>query len=58
MPNAQELVKMAGSIVVLEIEVSKTDKFNSEFKKIQRDSKKTVLQFNVKGDNQAISSCR
>ena len=51
LPHSQELVHLAGSIVSLEIEKSEAGKFNAEFKKIQRDSKKTVLLFNVKGDS-------
>ncbi|WP_306009361.1 hypothetical protein [Bacillus sp. MMSF_3328] len=52
LPHSQELVQMAGSIVVLEVETSKAGKLNAEFKSIQRDSKKTTLKFNVKGDSE------
>jgi hypothetical protein len=51
LPHSQELVQMAGSIVVLDVENSKAGKLNAEFKSIQRDSKKTALKFNVKGDS-------
>jgi len=52
LPHSEQLVQMAGSIVVLDIVKSEAGKFNAEFNKFQRDSKKTVLQFNVKGDNE------
>jgi hypothetical protein len=52
LPHSQELVQMAGSIVVLDVENSKAGKLNAEFKSIQRDSKKTTLKFNVKGDSE------
>ncbi|MDT0163837.1 hypothetical protein [Bacillus sp. AG4(2022)] len=52
LPHSQSLVQMAGSIVVLEVENSKAGKLNAEFKSIQRDSKKTTLKFNVKGDSE------
>jgi hypothetical protein len=51
LPHSQELVQMAGSIVVLEVKDSKAESFSVEFKSIQRDSKKTTLKFNVKGDS-------
>lgn len=51
LPNSEELVQMAGNIVVIEVLDSKAGKFNAEFKSIQRDSKKTSLKFNVKGDS-------
>lgn len=49
--NSQELVQMAGNIVALEVLDSEAGKFSAEFKSIQRDSKKTSLKFNVKGDS-------
>lgn len=52
LPHSQELVDLAGSIVVLDVENSKAGKLNAEFKSIQRDSKKTCLKFNVKGDSE------
>jgi hypothetical protein len=52
LPHSQELVQMAGSIIVLDVENSKAGKLNAEFKSIQRDSKKTTLKFNVKGDSE------
>lgn len=51
LPNSEELVQMAGNIVVLDVLDSEAGKFNAEFKSIQRDSKKTALKFNVKGDD-------
>jgi hypothetical protein len=51
LPHSEELVKMAGSIVVLEVDESEATSFNVEFKSIQRDSKKTTLKFNVKDDS-------
>jgi hypothetical protein len=51
LPHSDELVQMAGSIVVLEVDKSNAASFNVEFKSIQRDSKKTTLKFNVKGDS-------
>lgn len=52
LPYSQELVGMAVSIVYLDVETSKVGKINAEFKSIQRDSKKTTLKFNVKGDSE------
>jgi len=49
LPNSQELVQLAGSITVIEIEGSEAGPINAEFKSIQRDSKKTTLKFNVSG---------
>lgn len=49
--HSDELVNMAGSIAVLKVGGSKVDNLPAEFKSIQRDSKKTVLKFNVKGDS-------
>lgn len=51
LPHSEELVAMAGSIVVLNVTNSEAGKINVEFKSIQRDSKKTALKFNVKGDS-------
>lgn len=51
LPYSQELVKMAGNIVCIEVLDSESGKFGAEFKSIQRDSKKTALKFNVKGDS-------
>ena len=52
LPHANDLVSMAGGIVMLEVTNSEAGSFHAEFKSIQRDSKKTVLKFNVKGDNE------
>lgn len=49
--HSDELVQMAGSIVVLNVTNSPAGEINVEFKSIQRDSKKTALKFNVKGDS-------
>lgn len=51
LPHSENLVEMAGSIVVLNIPKSEAGNINTEFKSIQRDSKKTSLKFNVKGDS-------
>lgn len=51
LPHSSELIELAGNIVVLEIEASGAGKFNAEFKAVQRDSKKTTLKFNAKGDS-------
>ncbi len=51
LPHSDELVQMAGNIVVLNVTDSDAGEINVEFKSIQRDSKKTVLKFNVKGDS-------
>ncbi|MCG3418982.1 hypothetical protein [Oceanobacillus jordanicus] len=50
--HSDELVTLAGNIAVLEVEGSEAGQLSTEFKSIQRDSKKTVLKFNVKGDNE------
>ncbi|MFC4387504.1 hypothetical protein ACFOZ1_06715 [Gracilibacillus marinus] len=49
--HSDELVNMAGDIVTLGVKESGVENFPAEFKSIQRDSKKTVLKFNVKGDS-------
>jgi hypothetical protein len=51
LPHSDELVQMAGSIVVLNVPKSEAGEINVEFKSIQRDSKKTNLKFNIKGDS-------
>ncbi|PEF72079.1 hypothetical protein CON94_28355 [Bacillus pseudomycoides] len=50
LPHADELLKMPGTIVHLTVEESEGEPIGAEFVSIQRDSKKTVLKFNVKGD--------
>ncbi|WHT89575.1 hypothetical protein [Bacillus cereus] len=50
LPHADELLKMPGTIVHLTVEKSDAEAIGAEFVSIQRDSKKTVLKFNVKGD--------
>lgn len=51
LPSSQELVQLAGSIAVIEVEGSEAGPINAEFKSIQRDSKKTALKFYVTGGN-------
>lgn len=50
LPHADDLLKMPGTIVHLTVEKSDVEPIGAEFVSIQRDSKKTVLKFNVKGD--------
>jgi len=52
LPNSQELIEMAGNITVLEIKGNEAGKITAEYKSIQRDSKKTALKFNIKGDSE------
>ena len=52
LPNAQELVELAGGIVVLGVDGCDAGEFSAEFAQLQRDSKKTTLKFNVKGDSE------
>lgn len=51
LPSAKELIDMAGNMTVIEIEGCEAGKIPAEFKSLQRDSKKTALKFNVKGDS-------
>lgn len=51
-PHAQELISMAGGIVILEVDGCEAGELNAEFATLQRDSKKTVLKFNIKGDSE------
>ena len=51
LPHSKELIDLAGNIVVIDVTTSPAGKFNAEFKAVQRDSKKTTLKFNVKGDS-------
>jgi len=48
---SDDLVQLAGSIAILEVKSSEAGKLPVEFKSIQRDSKKTTLKFNVRGDS-------
>ena len=48
---SDDLVQLAGSIAILEVKGSEAGKLPVEFKSIQRDSKKTTLKFNVRGDS-------
>ncbi|MGE7429067.1 hypothetical protein ACQKLM_13265 [Bacillus thuringiensis] len=50
LPHAEDLLKMPGTIVFLTVEKSDVEPIGAEFATIQRDSKKTALKFNVKGD--------
>ncbi|PGE86637.1 hypothetical protein COM55_07710 [Bacillus pseudomycoides] len=50
LPHADELLKMPGTIVLLSVEESEGEPIGAEFVSIQRDSKKTVIKLNVKGD--------
>ncbi|RCW70630.1 hypothetical protein [Saliterribacillus persicus] len=49
--HSDELVNMAGDIATLGVKESGVENYLAEFKSIQRDSKKTVLKCNVKGDS-------
>jgi hypothetical protein len=50
LPHADELLKMPGSITMLNVEESEAGELGAEFVSIQRDDKKTVLKFHVKRD--------
>jgi hypothetical protein len=50
LPHADELLKMPGSIALLNVEESEAGEIGAEFVSIQRDNKKTVLKFNIKRD--------
>ncbi|WP_394512639.1 hypothetical protein [Priestia aryabhattai] len=50
LPHADELLKMPGSIALLNVEESEAGEVGAEFVSIQRDNKKTVLKFNIKRD--------
>lgn len=52
LPHHESLVMMAGNMATLTIDDSETEPIPAEFKSIQRDSKKTVLKFEAKGDSQ------
>jgi len=52
LPHADELLKMPGSIAVINIDQSDVDSIGAEFVSIQRDNKKTVLKFNIKRDTE------
>lgn len=56
--EAQSLVEMAGTIVILQASTGsiETSEIQAEFASLQRDSKKTALKFNIKGDNDKASS--
>jgi hypothetical protein len=50
LPYADDLLKMPGTITLIDVEKSEVGEFGAEFISIQRDSKKTVLNFNIKRD--------
>lgn len=52
LPHADELLKMPGSIAILNVEESEAGDVGAEFVSIQRDNKKTVLKFNIKRDTE------
>lgn len=52
LPHSNTLVMMAGNMANLTISDSEAGTIPAEFKSIQRDSKKTVLKFEAKGDSQ------
>lgn len=56
LPHTAELNEMAGNMVILDVTDSEAGPFPAEFAKFQRDSKKTVLQFKVKGDSEEKST--
>lgn len=47
LPDAQELINLSGSVVVLSLEAENTEQVAAQFKKVQKDDKKTLLEFNV-----------
>lgn len=49
---ANELYKLAGSIVIFSIENCAAEETTAEFMNIQRDCKKTTLKFAIKGDSE------
>lgn len=52
LPYAEKLVEMAGGIVILEVDGCEAGEVTAEFATLQRDSKKTVLKFAIKGDSE------
>jgi len=52
LPHADELLKMPGTITLLTVEESTAGEIGAEFVSIQRDTKKTVLKFNIKRDTE------
>ncbi|MFE7082540.1 hypothetical protein [Priestia megaterium] len=52
LPHADELLKMPGSIALLNVEESEAGEVGAEFVSIQGDNKKTVLKFNIKRDTE------
>lgn len=52
LPHAERLVEMAGGFVILEVAGCEAGEVTAEFSTLQRDSKKTVLKFAIKGDSE------
>lgn len=52
LPSSETLVMLAGNMANLTIHDSEAGTIPAEFKSIQRDSKKTVLKFEAKGNSQ------
>lgn len=50
LPHSNDLVRMAGTISIININESEAGDISAEFASLQRDSKKTTLKFNIKGD--------
>ncbi|MGG3798961.1 hypothetical protein [Metabacillus fastidiosus] len=53
LPHADELLKMPGSITMLNMEEAEVGEIGAEFVSIQRDHKKTVLKFHIKRDTES-----
>lgn len=54
LPHANELLKMPGSITMINVEESEAGEIGAEFVSIQRDDKKTVLKFHIKRDTNGV----
>lgn len=52
LPHADELLKMPGTITMLNLEEAEIGEIGAEFVSIQRDDKKTVLKFHIKRDTE------
>lgn len=50
--QTNDLYKLAGSIIVFDIEGCAAGETTAEFMNIQRDSKKTAVKFAIKGDSE------
>lgn len=49
LPFANELLQMPGKIAIIDVKESEAGEIGAEFVSIQRDDKKTVLKFHIKG---------